>query len=193
MLKAPNYYFTKFLVFQLKKKKIYLLVLGIGLFFSCQQDSRERLFEMVYPNITFELPAGLSNATPWAFEQESRSTNINFFLDNNAADTSVVEGILPLSARITSLDSGFGYDFVEEISVRICEEGRALCTPADEVFYIDDLRGRAGQSVDLLPSLRNARRDLVRNRYRLEIVFFFRLSTPYSVRSRLDMSFEAVR
>jgi len=170
-----------------------LLFFGILLLLGCQRDNRERLFEMVYPDIRFELPAGLSNATPWAFEQQSLSTNINFFLDNNATDTSVIEGILPFSARITSLDSGFGYDFVEEISVRICEEGRALCTPADEVFYIDDLRGRAGQSIDLLPSLRNAKRNLVRNRYRLEIVFFFRLSTPYSVSSRLDMSFEAVR
>ncbi len=174
-------------------KKIYLYFFAIILFIGCRQDRRERIFEMVYPNILFDLPAGLSNAVPWALEQQSLATNIDFFLNNNNADTAQFEGILPVSARITSLDSGFGYQFIEEVSIRICKEGRALCTPADEVFYIDELRGRAGQSIDMLPSLRNAKRDLTRDRYRLEVVFFLRLSSPYSVSSRLDMSFEAVR
>jgi hypothetical protein len=41
--------------------------------------------------------------------------------------------------------------------------------------------------------LRNARRDLVRQHFRMEAVFFFAYTTPYSVRSRLQMSFEALK
>lgn len=175
------------------KLKFFSIVFGVLLLLSCQREKRERIFEIVYPNVSFELPAGLSAAVPWALEKESLATNINFYLAENQVDTSVIDGILPVSARITSLDSGANFDFVEEISVRICDQGRAICTPADEVFYIDDLRGRAGQSINLLPSLRNAKKDLIKSRYRLEVVFFFRYSTPYSVSSRMDMSFEAVR
>ncbi len=160
---------------------------------ACQKDNRERLFELFYPNILFELPAGLSSAVPWALERESLATNIAAYLKDNNADTAIITGINPVSARISSLETAFNYDFVEEVSVRICEEGRKPCTPADEVFYINNLRGRARQSIDLLPSLRNAKRNLTKGRFRLEVVFFFRYATPYSVSSRLDMAFEAVK
>ncbi len=174
-------------------RKILTFFAAIMLLISCQKDNRERIFEMFYPNITFELPAGLNAAVPWAFEQESISSNIAAYLRENNADTAIIAGINAVSARITSLDSGFDYDFVEEVSIRICDEGRKICTPADEVFYIDDLRGRAGQTINLLPSLRNAKRHLTKGRFRLDVVFFFRYSTPYSVSSRLDMTFEAVK
>ena len=174
-------------------KKYLTLITLVALFFACQTDNRERLFEMIYPNIAFELPAGLSSVTPWAFEQQSVNSNISFYLSENSTDTSAITAINPFSARITSLDSGFDFEFVEEVSIRICPEGRQPCTMADEVFYINNLRGRARQRIDLLPSLRNAKRSLSRSRFRLDVVFFFRYATPYSVSSRLDMSFEAVR
>ncbi|MDX1939120.1 MAG: hypothetical protein SFU99_01130 [Saprospiraceae bacterium] len=175
-------------------RKLFIICCVIILFLlSCRGDERERIFDMLYPNINFELPAGLSAAINWAYEIESVASNISFYLNENKVDTALIAGINPVSARITSLDGGFEYDFVEEISIRICNDGRTPCTPADEVFYIDDLRGRAKQTINLLPSLRNAEKSLTRNRFRLDVVFFFRYSTPYSVASRLDMTFEAVK
>lgn len=160
---------------------------------SCRGDERERIFDMLYPNINFELPAGLSSAIPWAYEVQSISSNISFYLNENNVDTALIAGINPVSARITSLDGAFDYEFIEEVSIRICNDGRTPCTPADEVFYIDDLRGKARQTINLLPSLRNAKKSLTRKHFRMDIVFFLRYSSPYSVSSRLDMTFEAVK
>ncbi|HMN88993.1 MAG TPA: hypothetical protein PKD70_00570 [Saprospiraceae bacterium] len=169
-----------------------LLVLLLGT--ACVRDSRERLFELVYPDVRFEIPAGLVASLPWAFERRSMPTNIGFFLQQNKVDTAVISAISPVSARIISLDgANFGYEFVEQVSVLICAEGPQPCTLADEVFYIDDLRGRARERIDLLPTLRNARRNLIQERFKVEVIFFFRTSTPYSVSCRMDMQFEALR
>jgi hypothetical protein len=170
------------------------LIAGISILLAaaCGKDQRERLFEMFFPNIDFEIPAGLSATLPRVFVLEELPTNIAFYLREHGTDTSVISAISPARARLFTLDN-LDYSFVEEISVRICPTTVPECTLADEVFYIDDLFGRAGRDIRLLPSLRNAKQVLSRNQFKLEVVFFFRFTTPYSVNSRLEMSFEAVR
>lgn len=177
----------------MKKIILFTIIIVSALSFSCNQEQRERLFEMTYSNIAFDIPAGLSATFPRVFERDEQLTNINFYLNNAQLDTAMILGINPLFARITSLDNGLDYNFVEEVSVRICPENSTACTIADEVFYIDNLRGRAGSRIDLLPTLRNVKRILTQQRYKLEVLFFFAYSTPYTISSRLDMSFEAVK
>jgi hypothetical protein len=162
------------------------------LLIACNKDDRERLFEMTFPAIDFEIPAGLSPTLPRVFERDDQLTNIGFFLTENNLTEAQIDGILPAFARITALDN-LDYEFVQEVSVRICDAGSLQCTMADEVFYIDNLQGRAGDVIDLLPSLRNAKRHLIKENFKLEVVFFLRYSSPYSVRSRLDMRFDAVK
>lgn len=160
----------------------------------CRKDNGERVFEMFYPNITFDIPAGLNASFQQVFEIPLVPTNIDVYLAENGTDTSLIRAISPFSARLTSLEgSAFDYDFVEAISVRICDPARPNCFDGEEVFYIDNLRGRGGQDIRLLPGLRNAKRDLARSHFRLEVVFVFTNTTPYSIRSRLQMSFEAVK
>ncbi len=166
------------------------ILLGIG----CRKDSGERIFDMIYPNILFEIPAGLNPNFQQVFEIPVVPTGIDAYLSENQIDTALIRAIVPFSARLTSLDgSAFDYDFVEAVSIRICDPIKPNCFDGEEVFYIDDLRGRGGQEIRLIPGLRNARRDLIRQNFRLEVVFFFAYTTPYSVRSRLQMNFEAVK
>ncbi len=160
----------------------------------CRKDGGERIFEMLFPNIVFEIPAGLNPNFQQVFELQVVPTSIDAYLSDFQTDTTLIRAILPLSARLTSLDgNAFGYGFMEAVSVRICDPVKPNCFDGDEVFYIDDLRGRAGQEIRLIPGLRNARRDLIRRNFRLEVVFVFNSTTPYSVRSRLQMNFEAVK
>lgn len=167
---------------------IFIILLSIA----CSRDRRERFFEILYPNFQFDLPAGLSTSTAWGFELRNVASNFDAYLKDYNTDTIQVAGVLPFSARITSLD-GNDYRFVEEVSVRICEEGNKPCTDAYEVFYIDDLRGRADESIRLQPTSRNVEKLLSQGRFRLDVVFFFRNTTPYAVESKLDMGFEAVK
>jgi hypothetical protein len=43
-------------------KKYWLILPLVLLMFTCQRDTGQRLFEMVYPNTRFVIPAGLSAA-----------------------------------------------------------------------------------------------------------------------------------
>lgn len=161
---------------------------------SCQKDQRERIFEMDYPNIPFSIPAGLSpGLVPRALVLDDFSSNLRYYLTTFQTDTSAIGAILPLSANIRALDDT-DLDFIQEVSVRICPQGSGACTPADEVFYINDLqRNRIGSQIRLLPTLVNAKRNLSKERFKLEIWFYLYDLSPYTIPCRLDMRFEAVR
>lgn len=167
--------------------------LTILLMFSCRREKQERLFEMVYPNIGFQIPAGVSPSLPRVFEVSSMATNIDAYLKQYSTDTMEIKGINPYAATLTSLDNRLDFDFIREISVRICPEGQAPCSQIDEMFYIDNLDQREDNEVRLLPSLRNAKKQLLKKKFKLEVVFFMYYSPPYFVESRLDLVFEAVK
>jgi len=172
---------------------LYLSIFGL-LVSACRQDNGERVFEMVFPNITFEIPAGLNATFQQVFQIPLVPTNIDTYLAENGTDTALITAIAPFTATLTSLEGvAFDYDFVEGISIRICDPVKPACFDGDEVFYIDNLQGRGGQTIRLIPGLRNAKRDLIRRHFRMEAVFFFAYTTPYSVRSRLQMNFEALK
>ena len=161
---------------------------------ACRKDERERLFDLVYPNIPFDLPAGLpSGLVPRALVQDGFSSNLRFYLNTYQTDTSAIAGIFPFSASIRALD-GSNLNFFQEISVRICPQGTASCTQADEVFYIDNLQqSRIGSQIRLLPTLINAKRHFTKERFKLEVWFFLQFPSPRAIPCRLDMTFEAVR
>ena len=168
-----------------------LLLLPLCLVLACRQDSGVRLFEMGYPAFRFTIPPGLSAALPRVVEVPDMRTNISFFMNlYNVSDTAFIKSIRPATATITS-ENNQDFRFVEEVSVRMCPVGTRPCSSGEEVFYIDNLRARAGNQIKLLPTLRNARPQLLQDRVKMEVVFFFNSTTPYEVESRLDMLFEA--
>ena len=166
---------------------VFLLLITV---LACKQDTGQRLFEMVYPNTRFVIPAGLSASLPRVFEDRV-SSNIEFYLNENSIDTTQIKAINPFSATMRSLNNE-DYDYIREISIRACPDGPEPCTVADEIFYIDRLENRAGREVRFLPTLRNARKTLLEPQFKLEILFFFAFTTPYSVESQFDMIFEVV-
>ncbi len=174
-------------------KTVYTLLL-VGLFFGCQRDSRDRIFEMVYPNIRFEIPAGLSPGLPRVFEIDNFATDFAFYRNEFQTDTSAIAGISPFSARFQSF-LGEEFDFLQEVSVRICTAGTSACTPADEVFFIDNLQNEnVGNQVRLLPNdLRNVEQLMSQERVKLEIVFFLLRPSPQSIDTQFEMVFEAYR
>lgn len=174
-------------------KKATLWILVIALAAGCRKDNRERLFELFYPNFQFTVQAGGSPVLPVSAVLRGVSTNISFYLGESGLDTSQITAISPISARLTSLD-GFRYDFMDFISVRICPDNNEPCRDADEVFYIDRLQwDRPGERIDLIPGLRNVRRDLIRDKFRLEVVMKYAFSPPTPVETRFDMTFQALR
>lgn len=174
-------------------KKIWIAILAIALGAACTKDKREPLFEMIYPNFELFIPAGQSFTLPYPLAKRGISTNIGFYLQENNIDTAMITEIAPISARLTSID-GYNYDFLNRVSIRLCPDTATPCSEADEVFYIDRLQiDRPGSRVDLLPGLRNVRRDLIREKFRLEVIFFLAFSPSLEYDTRLDMSFRALQ
>ena len=173
-------------------KKFGFLIAIILMTLSCREDSGEFIFEMPFQNLEFELPAGLSTFSAYVQEFELDS-NIDFFLASNSTDTTSIKAFNPAFARIQALDNGVDFEYIREISIRICPIGDDPCTLVDEVFFIDSFTPLFGDRIDLLPSLRNARRDLIQDKFKMEIVFQLNFISPYSVLNRLDLRFDAVR
>ncbi|MEQ8706571.1 MAG: hypothetical protein RIC19_21750 [Phaeodactylibacter sp.] len=174
-------------------KQLVYILLTVLILAACRRDNRTPLFDLAYPNFRFTIEAGQNPIIPGAYAIRGIATNIGFFLNQNNTDTSAFTQINPYTATLRCLD-GFDYVFMEGVSVRICEDGTEACTPADEVFYIDQLqRYPEDDRIDLLPGLRNVKRDLSRESYRLEIVVFFAFSPPANYASQLDMVFRAYR
>lgn len=166
-------------------------LLSILLLAACRKDRRTPLFELPYPNFRFTINAGENPFLPGSYATRGVATNINFFLNQNNLDTAVISEISASAATLRSLD-GFDYAFLEGVSVRICPDGTAPCIPADEVFYIDQLqRYPEDDRIELLPGLRNVKRVLTRESYRLEVVIFFAYSPPFNYETQLDMTFRA--
>lgn len=162
------------------------------LLFTCNKDNRERLFEMLYPNFRFNVIPGGSAFLPRVVEFNSVATNFDFYLAQSNTDITAITGISPYSARVYSLD-GNEFEFVQEISVRVCPDGPEPCTPADEAFYIDNLQNRGGEVVELLPTLRNVKNLLSERSFKTEILFFLSYPSPTAIESGFDMTFEAVK
>jgi len=182
----------------MKRKKIrhvLVAVAGIAtLALACKRDDRQRIFEMNYPNIAFTIPAGLApGVIPKTLVLDDFSSNLRYYLDTYQTDTSALAAIQPFAAQITALDFS-NLNFIEEISVRMCPQGSASCTRAEEIFYIDRLGiERVGAQIKLLPTLIDAKRLLAKDRFKLEIWFYLYRVSPQAIPCRLEMSFEAVR
>ena len=164
----------------------------IALMAGCRGDNRITIFEMIYPNIQFEMPAGLTGTLPRVFEQDGLRTNFRAYLQEFNVDTSQIAGIEPISATLSSLN-GERFNFLREISIRICDARSEGCNAVEEVFYLDNMQNqRIGDEVRLLPSLIDAERILSQDRFKLEIWFFFFGTSPTSIPMKLDLRFDAV-
>jgi hypothetical protein len=177
-------------------RKIALFSLLTLLLFTCKRDKREFLFEILVPNVTFEIPAGLSGGLPRVFALNNLSSSVVALAKNAGIDTSTITEIRARAATLQAYNTNANYDFLREIVIRVCRNNSAECRATDEAFnmvYFDERR--IGDRINMNPSLPNLRRTLLRDQYKLEILFYIKPGavSPTAIPTRLDMVFEAVR
>lgn len=158
---------------------------------TCRQDAGEPLFDLVYQPREFQIPAGYGSFTALVFSYDNLPTNFGSQLNISGHDVTEVTQIVPLYARLESLD-GLDFGFLTSVSVRVCERGPDPCTDFDEVFYLDDLFRRNLTVLNLDPGLRNMKEILSGDLYKMELVFFSGEVTPYNVDCRFEYGFQAV-
>jgi len=173
-----------------------VFALILALVAACRGDNEDVLFEIVYPNITFTIPAGLSaGAVPQVLEFDNFESRIDEYLREHGQAIETIDAIRAARATMTAIDNDGDYAFLGGISIRMCPRNTESCREAEEVFYLEgrDLYRRAGSTVDLLPTLINAKRQLQEERVKLEVWLFLNEVSPTSIRTRLDLQFQAVR
>ena len=171
-----------------------LSLFGGLLVLACSRSDERRLFEMVYPSIRIDIPAGLPGGfVPQAFV-DIMDSNYENFLDDNNLQSVQIGAIRPAIARLYALDNVDFSAFVNRVSVRICPEEIPECRQVEEVFYLeyDEILRQSGDELQLLPTLINAKRLLEPESFKLEVWFTFLTTTPRVVETRLDMVFDAV-
>ena len=176
-------------------KKYHYLLLFV-LLFSCTKD-RDKIFELTYLNLEFEIPAGFAGIggevmlfefteIPTLFEEQLLSHNVNI---------EDIGGIFPYRAQIRSLD-GSDYYFIRNVYIRLCSTDNTDCLiESDDLFYVQGLNGGADDKINLLSGLQNREELLSSESFRLEIVMSLNPGqiTPSNITSFLDMTFEVVR
>ncbi len=166
--------------------------LCLFLFESCRDDDGEILFDLTYPPRTFNLSAGLNPGLAQVISFPNIPSNYANFLSASGRTDADVTRILPRFARLISND-GLDFGYLSGISVRICPITQAECTPADEVFYREDLFRRRLTTINLDPGLRNVKDLLSSGLHKLEVVFFLGEVSPYTVDCQLEYGFQAYR
>ncbi len=168
------------------------------LFWQCQKDDLVVAFRMEYPNLTFDIPAGLNTLDSHFFILRSIPTNKNFFFGSND-EASIVE-ITPSFARIVGLQGNLAdYGFINEIVVRICQDNDVNPTNVvdkcrREIFFREGIPLNVGNRVDLLPNSNNLKAELTEETFTVVLVLRrLRDFSPINIPSRLEMQFQAKR
>ena len=168
---------------------LYLSIVTL-LLLQCRADSGERLFDMNFPNNIFIIPAGLNTIESHFFTLDPVPNNLDNLLTSNGLAESEIGRVDPFAASITSLN-GLEFDFVREISVRICDP-EDLSNCEREVFYLDNIEFNPGTRIDLLPTLINAKDFFIgSDRVILRVVLLRLRDIPFTnFECRFDFSFD---
>jgi hypothetical protein len=159
---------------------------------SCRQERGERLFEIIYEPIQFDLPAGLSFPNSWVLQQVPVDARYDELLAQTNTSPDEVTAIGGAFARLTAVD-GNDFSTLSSVAIRMCPVGERACTEADEVFFLGDLFGRRQTTLRLNPGLRNIKPLIESGEFMMELIITPAASTVTNITCRLEYSLEVVR
>lgn len=171
-----------------------LALISVTSIFTCgRNDLGDRLFDVVYEPVFFDVRAGVPGFQTDVIAINRLPTGFGEALTENGLDEEDVDFVSGLRARISSL-SGEDFGEIESIELRLCPVGQANgCDRFDLLFVQRDISGRRDLAVDLNPGERNFRDLLLSNEdVRLEIVITPFSVTSQNIQARLDWSVAAL-
>lgn len=169
----------------------YLIFLLIP-FLSCVKDREIILFEMPIVPLDFTLQAGLNPLDTYYFEFDEVPSNFKQLLQTFNRDSSDVEAILPLRARLVSRFGEGSYDFLfQEITLQICsnDDNKPRC--GFEAYYWNFWDQRVGQLINLIPNEPNLIDILSEETFKVQLSLRLRQTTTQFIDTRLELSFKA--
>lgn len=156
---------------------------------ACKQISNgDRLFEVPYPIVEFDIPAGRPSFQSIVVPQNSIPTGLLDAMQQANVSADEIDVFGGLRARVVSL-TGEDFSDIDRIELRACPVGttNGCSSTLDIMFSQDDLFRRRQQTVDLSPGLINFRElFLGSDNVRIELIFFPGTTTSRALEGRLE-------
>ncbi len=169
---------------------LFILILSSLAFMQCNKDEEgEVLFEEAY-TVEFDMPAALNPFEVHFFTIKNIDSRILAQLDQRGINFADVEQIGPGFAELRE-QFGVNYDYIQEISIQIFKDDPNNWR---ELFYRDDTNLlNAGSTLEMIPSLSNAKPMLDEDQFNLTVRVVLRVFPPSSTTNRLDFSLRVLR
>lgn len=153
-----------------------LFILGLVLIStSCVKNEKNIILDIPIQR-SFSVNAGLSPIISHFYSFENVSTNIDFLLNQQGLDPESILEITPVSCRLQAQFAEGDFNFIEEVSIFIASS--ADPDVQYEVFYRDPVPDDSGISLDLIPTLANAKEVMTESRIDITVVLRELRSTP---------------
>lgn len=167
-------------------KKILPFLLIALLFSNCDKNDPDILFEMAYER-SFTIPAGLNVFQTHYILLENIS--IGSYLSANNVTADELNAINPGSARLSTVFSGLtDYSFIRNVSIEIFTDDEAN---AREIFWRPEVPLNAGEDLDIIPTLIDAKQFLGNTKFNVYVILNLRAVPQQTVETKFKFSFLA--
>jgi hypothetical protein len=174
-------------------KNITLFLFSLLLITSCKKDQDEILFPFPLQDIEFSIPPTASPFQVHYFNLENVVTNQEGLFSSNNIDANSDVRIVPLESSLNVLVGNIDYDFIEQMSIRICDAGDVSENCGTEIFWRQPVPLNVGNILDLIPSDIDVKRYLTQEKVNIQVKLeLLRQNPPQFVETRLLLDF-AVR
>jgi hypothetical protein len=161
------------------------------LFSACSKEDQRVLFEIPFRNLDFTIPAGINPFEAQYFTLSNVQTNAKDLISGFGYSEEQVTSIVPVSARIFAPFDNVDFDFVFEVSVRICDAGDTSPNCGSEIFWRQPVPENIGNFIDLIPNELDVMERLMKENVSIQIKLAqLRDTSPQFINARLEMDFE---
>lgn len=171
-------------------QKILFTLLAICLLSACKKNDPDFLFTIPLQDNDFAIPPTASSFQVHYFNIDNVPTNGAELFSTNNISTSDANAILPQTGRMTVLVGNADYDFIEQMSVRICDAGDFSENCGIEIFWRQPVPIGVGSILDLVPSDQDIKQYLLQDKVNIQVKLEqLRNNPPEFVETRLSLDF----
>ncbi len=170
-------------------KLFFSLGISVLLFLSgCKKEDTSPGFDMIYQE-DFTIPAGIGPFVTHHFYLKNLSSRYSALLDQYDKTNTEIIRILPTQASLTGIFGDVNFNVVEEASLRVYQESDP--NGYIEVAYRFPTPIEPSKTLDLIPSLADAKKIMSDDRFSIDLALRLRNTTIDEMPVRLSLKLKA--
>lgn len=167
-----------------------VFLLLVILMSACNKDDENTLFTIPIQDIDFAIPPTANPFQVHYFNFDNTPTNTTGIFAANNYTASEGTKIFPQAATMNVLVGNVNYDFIEQMSIRICEAGDLTENCGREIFWRQPVPEGTGNVLDLGASNVDIKEYLLNEKVNIQVKLErLRRNPPQFVETRLQVRF----